>query len=184
MRRINLRAEAMWEHISAHVNFQNKYVIDIGAGHCDLAMMAVDAGAHTVVCVEKVEQVYESSLERLEFGTYSLNINLIHADAEKLLYGWLSPLETDIAICTSVLPYLKNPEMMLGWMSGHAKTSIIEMQYVGDGPGDKLGIENDSMMEEWLSAFWHSIEKIGETKIGIRPGTRSIWACRRQKKDL
>ena len=176
----------MWKAINDHVDFQNKFVIDIGSGYCDIAMMAVDAGAHTVVCIEKAEHVYNKNLKRLEYGTYSLNINLINADAEKILYGTASTFDMDIAICTSVLAYLKNPTMMLAWMSKHAKLSIIETQYIGDGPGNnKMGIFDDEAMKFMLKTFtlWNGkngIRKIGETKIGIRPGTRSIWLCKRK----
>ncbi len=187
MHPINRRAKAMWDQIIPHVDFMNRTVIDIGAGYCDLAMMAADAGAHIVLCLENNSQVYKKILERLEYGTYCLNINAMEVDAEDFLYGIPdNEYLVDIAICTSVLPYLREPDRMLEWMSKHAAISIIEVQYKNDGPGERLGIEADAMMEGRLrsQAAWDSkrkVYKIGETNIAIRPGTRSIWLCRINK---
>jgi SAM-dependent methyltransferase len=173
----------MWAYIEQHINFKNKSVLDIGAGYCDLAIYAAEAGARRVTALENNRIVYTQALAKT--GNHK-NIRLLNVDAELFIGAGLQDIQFDVAFCTSVLPYLRDPWKTLGWMAEHAHYSIIECQYISDGPpGQNLKIEGDAMMESRLRTYsaWDSEEnckKIGETSIEIRPGARSIWLCTRK----
>jgi 16S rRNA A1518/A1519 N6-dimethyltransferase RsmA/KsgA/DIM1 with predicted DNA glycosylase/AP lyase activity len=140
---INRRANAMFEQIAQHVDFTNKVVMDIGSGYCDLAMKAVDAGAAKVLCLEKSPAVFDQALRKIEDTKYGTFIEILNIDAEDLIHSLVDSYRVDIAFCTSVLPYLRSPEMMIKWMAEHADVSLIEVQYIGDGPGDDFLIEDE-----------------------------------------
>jgi 2-polyprenyl-3-methyl-5-hydroxy-6-metoxy-1,4-benzoquinol methylase len=177
---VNKRADEMWKYISDNVDFEDKYVFDIGAGYCDLAIHAAEAGAYKVTALEDKRIDYTEALAKTD---HYENIRLLNMDAELFLDKASKALQFDIAICTSVIPYLMRPWEMVKWMSEHARHSIIECQYINDGPpGQTLKIEGDARMEAHLrmNPAWDSkanCRKIGETLIEIRPGTRSIWLC-------
>ena len=173
---MNLRAPLMWEYISKHVDFYEKSVVDLGAGYCDLAIYAVGAGANLVDAVEGDTGVISKVTDKV---SPLQQIRLINSTIEDYIKR---PRDYGVAFCTSVLPYLDRPDDVLLWLSENINISIIECQYINDGPGSNLGIKDDAMMESWLRSFkqWDSkygCRKIGETAIAIRPGNRSIWLC-------
>ena len=103
---------------------------------------------------------------------------------EKNIEHWSErwPGYHDIVLCTSVLPYIVDPDRLLLNIHRDSDTAIIECQYAGDGPGLEY-IKNDTDMKEWLSKFdWFSVKKIGSTNVESRPGVkRSIWMCKKQE---
>lgn len=181
MRYVNIRAKEMFEIMNQYVFFENKMVLDLGAGYCDIAMMAIDAGATNVVGIEKDPNVFQIALNKIENTTYARRIQLMDVDIELFLPAMSAKF--DIVMCTSVLPYLKEPKKVLAWMAENVDVSIIEVQYIGDGPpGDSFGIADDSEMVRYLSTFWkkkNQVVRAGETVLNIRPAKRTIWVCRK-----
>jgi len=169
---MNRRADKMWEQIDQAVYFYpGAEVIDLGAGYGDLAIRAAGYGAHVTV-VEQVPHVLSEGLGSVD-NKFHITVKI--DDIERYIKHhneeyWY------VAFCTSVLPYMSNPDAVLDWMSKHAKMSVIECQYAGDGPGFE-NILTDVDMTEWLEKHWAWVTKIGETVLDIRPASRSIWLC-------
>jgi len=174
--RTNQRAGKMFEQISKVVDFRDKTVVDLGCGFGDLILAAAKSGAKAVVGIDSdkgnlatcTSKVLRHAPKDAKASFYALNLDV---EDNLVALG-----EFDIAFCTSVLPYLYHREELLTYMSRHCITSIIEMQYFGDGPGP-VEIMNDDDMKEWLSKFWVSVTKIGETHTGRNPAYRSLWMC-------
>jgi hypothetical protein len=83
----------------------------------------------------------------------------------------------DTAICTSVLPYLKDPSGFLAKLAHRYENAIIECQYDGDGPG--FGhIKSDEDMASYLLDYFSVSKAIGKTRIEDRNRDRTIWLCR------
>lgn len=172
---INTRSPKMWQYISSHIDFTDKTVIDLGCGYGDLALFASAAGAASVLAVDSDPVIAKKLERRVRAAGFRSTVTVIAADIEEFLPVALK--RWDVAIMTSVLPYLKNMNKAMYHMSYIAEVSIIEAQYAGDGPGLEY-IENDGDMKKYLEHFWDRVEKVGETKLDIRPATRSIWVCR------
>lgn len=175
MQQINTRSNEMWRIIfSALDSTWGVRVIDLGAGYGDIALRFAKAGAD-VMAVERDPQVYEVLASRVAESAFD-NIVAIKANIEDDGFPVWGANGTDILVLTSVLPYITRPDDLLSKMSKSAKKSIIECQYAGDGPGFSH-IEDDHDMQMWLVKYWPSVHKIGETKLDIRPASRTIWLC-------
>lgn len=176
--KFNIRALEMWEQISEHVVFRNKSVIDLGCGYGDLLVYAWQGGgAFSITGVDHDKDNLSICLEKFECFLDNPRYSLIKEDLD----FWSPPSgeEFDIAICTSVLPYLMNPHWLLKWMSSNVDISIIECQYEGDGPGM---ISGDKHMHAWLSRYWGSVKEIGYTVVGYRNAKRTIWLCKNERR--
>ena len=167
----------MWKHVTENINFQNKKVLDLGAGYCDLAIFAATEGAR-VLAIEKDPLVAERAAEHIKDSKLSggNNARVVISIRDIETYTIKQRAQWDVIFCTSVLPYLTGPDKVLEWMKQHAPTSIIEHQYAGDGPGPNW-IQDDDDMETWLKHFWPHVTKIGDTALDIRPSRRSLWMC-------
>lgn len=170
---VNKRSPLMWDIISKHIDFDNKTLLDVGCGECDLLAFASAAGALATGIEIKSsvnQRLYELGLDEVQ---------VIIGDVEDALPAFVEhDLYFDVIFCTSVLPYLYDPDLALWAMSELADVTIIECQYLDDGPpGHSLGILNDDDMADWLDNYWMDVKKIGETVVDIRPAKRSIWMC-------
>jgi hypothetical protein len=87
----------------------------------------------------------------------------------------LPDTKVDIIICFSVLPYLKDSQYVLGWLSKSCQQALLEVQYKGDGPGT---IKNDSHAKSIFKQHWHSVTPIGKTLVDYRNLYRTIWLCK------
>lgn len=160
----------MWELIRKDMGngqFWGKIVVDYGCGYGELSEHAVHAGA-AVRAIDKVwhPQMKERAHENLIF---------IQIDIDEMR----AYVDGDIAFCFSVLPYLKDPNVLLMGMAHKYERSYIECQYAGDGPGFD-NIHNDFEMSAWLSKFgFATIMNIGKTYIPGRDMHRTIWRCER-----
>lgn len=159
----NTRSPKQLEIIRKHVDFKGKRVIDLGCGYGDITRGAVDDGAAHVVGVDKDGTILNSTANRY--------ITHVAADIE----DYKPSNDYDVAICFSVLPYLKDPMRFLERMSRLADKSLIECQYVGDGPGF---VRDDAEMKEILLTFWNTALPIGKTEVAYRNVERTIWLCR------
>lgn len=160
----------MWEQITKYVDFTGKSVIDLGCGTGDFLYRALKSGAAWVVGVDADPFTARQARETCkENGVRAL---ILVEDIANMP----DDSEYDIALCFSVLPYVSNQVSVLRWMSKCAKTSIIEMQYAGDGPGPP-NITDDLDMLNYLSLFWDKPTVIGSTDVVIRPARRTIWRC-------
>lgn len=166
----------MWHIISSHVDFKNKSILDLGCGYGDLVMYAADANARFVVGIEHKPSIVYALRERIRASGVAedVSIMILHGNIDEWESRWQN---FDIIICTSVLPYLKNPDRLLENMSRHGDVVVIECQYAGDGPGF-AHIKNDDDMRIWLLMYWRHVEKIGSTDIIDRGASRSIWMCK------
>lgn len=172
----NERAPAMFGAIKANVNLFGAEVLDLGCGYGDLALMSLLNGARHVTIVDKDPQVIliaqdkiiKNAPEGLTWESIVLDID-DRSELASLRYF-------HVAYCTSVLPYLRNKDMVLSFLAKTAAESIIEMQYYGDGPGP-ANIRNDEDMKAWLTDFWPYVAKIGQSYTGRKPAFRSIWKC-------
>lgn len=175
----NKRASKMWFYMNGHVDFADKQVLDLGCGYGDFVSLCLDADALYVTGVERDYIIASYASTRLaeeghSAGDYQIivdDIDRIVKDRDLLYSGY------DIIVCTSVLPYLDDPEAALMWIRGNSSIAIIECQYAGDGPGPE-GIANDKeMMHVLYRSGWRNVQKIGYTDVVIRPAKRSIWKC-------
>lgn len=173
----NTRAKDMWKIISDNVDFMDKTVLDVGCGRGDLMMRAWLWGARVVYGIDNSKiEIKEARLRSWEMVKEGAKLYFMEKNIEHWSERW--PGYHDIVLCTSVLPYLYNPDKTLYNIHQDCGLAIIECQYAGDGPGLKR-IKNDADMKEWLSKFdWLSVKKIGSTNVESRPGVkRSIWMC-------
>ena len=186
----NRRADEMWSFIEpllARVAGQpagepskrlaGLDVIDLGIGYGDFMLKALESGADYVFGTDISEENMEYAFHRLVRAGYRGYFRILESDLNrKSDQAMLFQRSFDVGICTSVLPYLDFPDDLLYMMSRYCAISIIECQYFGDGPGFEH-IRYDDEMQAWLNKYWHTAQKIGETRLDIRPATRSIWAC-------
>ena len=172
----NSRAGVMFEAIRKNVNLVSADILDLGCGYGDLGTYSATHGARHVTFVDKDESVIlisrakiiQKAPKGLTWQALVLDIDDRHQLASLGYYH--------VAYCTSVLPYLKNRDMVLGFMASRAETSVIEMQYYGDGPGPE-SIRDDDDMGMWLENFWASVEAIGKSYTGRTPAFRTLWKC-------
>jgi SAM-dependent methyltransferase len=172
----NTRAEEMWSHIEKSVDFANKTVLDVGCGYADFMVRAWQAGARAVFGIDNSSIVLsDARIRTLPLVREGAGIFFMQKDAEHWSDRW--PGYHDIVICTSVLPYMLDPNKLLKNIQRDSGIAIIECQYAGDGPGFD-NISNDEDMRKWLSKFeWSSVDKIGSSVLKSRNRTRSIWRC-------
>lgn len=179
---VNQRADEMWRQIVAAVDFRGKSVMDLGCGHGDFSVLALESGAVYVTAVDKDFIAAHNALDAIREAGYNNsdramvvvdNIDrIVHIDEGR--YD-----KHDIIMCFSVLPYLDSIGATLKWIYDNSDTALIECQYFDDGPGPE-DIVDDGDMEFLLhNTGWEDVEKIGETDVVIRPAFRSIWKCKR-----
>ena len=156
----NTRAENMWGQITEHVDFANKTVLDVGCGRGDLMMRAWTWGARVVYGIDNSKiELQEARLRSWDMVKEGAKLYFMEKNIEHWSERW--PGYHDIVLCTSVLPYIVDPDRLLLNIHRDSDTAIIECQYAGDGPGLEY-IKNDTDMKEWLSKFdWFSVKKIG-----------------------
>ena len=183
------RADEMWSCIQPRLaslagrpagkrSLSGLDIIDLGSGYGDLALRALQDGADYVACVDSNNDnlgYVERRLIRGGIGQDRFSVWLADLSL-KSHHRAVFQRSFDVGLCTSVLPYLEHPDELLSIMSQYCAISVIECQYEGDGPGFSY-IKDDIDMQRWLSRRWRSVQKIGETKLDIRPTSRSIWAC-------
>jgi len=177
----NTRAEKMWEQIDKAVDFTDKTVLDVGCGRGDLMMRAWQSGARVVYGIDNSKiELNEAKLRSWNMVKEGARLYFMTKDIEQWSSKW--PGFNDIVICTSVLPYLIEPEKTIEHIARDSDIAIIECQYHGDGPGFEY-IKHDDDMKNWLHAYggWFSVLKIGSTDVESRPGVkRSIWLCKHE----
>lgn len=175
----NNRASKMWFYIFGHVTFDDKQVLDLGCGYGDFMTLSLEAGADFVLGVERDMgnaaladgNIQAAGYDVDRYGIVIDDIDRIVENNDTVFVGY------DIIICTSVLPYLVNPEEALRWMRDSGDITIIECQYSNDGPGLE-NIHNDKEMRAYLKrAGWKNVNRIGSTDVKIRPASRTIWKC-------
>ena len=176
---VNRRAEEMWWQIAATVDFNGKIVVDVGCGPGDFIRLALKSGAEHVLGIDKDYMIAsEASLSLINNGWRPGQFNIAIDDIDYLVDNYDSFALADICMCFSCLPYVRHIGDTLKWIhAGTTEVALIECQYDGDGPEAPNYIKNDDDMHHALSVYWPIVEKIGETKLDIRPATRSIWAC-------
>ena len=164
----------MWSYIVKNVDFDDKSVIDVGCGYADFMWRAYAAGARAVFGYDNDKTVNYIASERLEtYGYVGKPVYIMNSDIQNWDEKW--PGKHDIAICTSLLPYLKSPGYILECIIRDSDIAIIECQYAGDGPGFDW-LNDDSAMAFWLFANGaQESSKLGETCIIGRDKYRTIW---------
>ncbi|MHC4412778.1 MAG: methyltransferase domain-containing protein [Planctomycetota bacterium] len=189
----NRRADEMWTFIEPllarlagepaslqrepHKRLAGLDVIDLGIGYGDFMLKSLQSGADFVLGTDINKENMEFAFSRLVRSGYRGYFRILESDLNrKSDRAMLFQLSFDVGICTSVLPYLDFPDDLLFMMSEYCTISIIECQYHGDGPG-LSHIRDDNDMQEWLGRYWHTVQKIGQTELDIRPASRSVWAC-------
>lgn len=166
---VNRRDTERWALIEPEVTLKSKKVLDVGCGYGDVMMRACMAGAKTIVGVDKDAMVIGEARERLA-GCPGV---LFYEDD---LVKWLSKTRRrfDYAFCLSVLPYV-DMARMLDLLVKKSKVTVIECQYLGDGPGT---VSDDREMRAILSdAGWTSVKRLGAVPLAIRPAERTVWLC-------
>ncbi len=177
----NKRFPEMWKIITDNLNFKNKVVIDVGCGGGDLVKSAYDTGAKKVY---GFDLDVSSSVERFN-SNVPLNVILCEDDINgwgnnwpqlwaRKSYNYRSDFR--VLTCFSVLPYLEEPDRLVRVLKGMAHVVFIEMQYIGDGPGQSIA--NDNEMFVWLKRQgFDTVRNIGKTYIEDRGKHRTIWRC-------
>lgn len=175
---VNTRAGIMFSAIRQNIDLLGADVLDLGCGYGDLVTFSLINGARVVTFVDKDPAMVIMTEEKIVtrvLGEVTWESLVLDIDdrSELATLGYYH-----VAYCTSVLPYLRNRDMVLSFLATRAQTSVIEMQYFGDGPGPKE-IKDDTDMAGWLGTFWESVVKIGQSFTGRKPAYRSIWKCER-----
>ncbi len=177
----NKRFPEIWQIITKDINFKDKVVIDVGCGGGDLVKAAYDIGAKKIY---GFDTDIDNSI--LRFGSnVPANVFLCEDDINEWDSEWPqiyrgksqdSRCKKRILTCFSVLPYLVEPDRLVRLFREMAHIVLIEMQYIGDGPGQL--IRNDGEMFIWLKQQgFDTIENIGRTYIEDRDKYRTIWRC-------
>jgi predicted RNA methylase len=179
---VNIRSAEMWEIINHDGGgFKGLTVVDFGCGYGDLLAFVLRAGASQVMGVDKDQKTLNTAALKCNFYT---NTSFYCADFEDRIVqssildmmGAGDGVFMDVAFCTSVLPYLKDPGRFVYWLSKEFDTTYIECQYKGDGPGNIA--ENDDEMSSWLlNCGFKSAIGIGKTYVEGRDLYRTIWEC-------
>jgi SAM-dependent methyltransferase len=163
----NVRSPEQWEIISRHIDFKGKTVLDLGCGKGDILFRAFKAGAQ-VLGIDSDGANVKHNLE------IHPEIKVVVDDIEFMILD----RQVDIAICFSVLPYLKRPASTLEWINIHSEVALIECQYAGDGPGFAF-LKGNGDMREWLLDVgqFKKVKVIGKTLVEGRNKKRYIWMC-------
>lgn len=166
----NVRSPEQWDIISKHIDFQGKTVIDLGCGKGDILFRTFDVGAKVIGVDQDIENTEYIQGIRPEIKTLSSDLDFMER------WFWE---RVNIAICFSVLPYLKRPANALKWINQHSDIALIECQYSGDGPGLDFLTDNDDM-RNWLLQVgqFKEVDVIGHTLVEGRNTKRFIWRCR------
>jgi len=152
-------------------------VIDLGCGKGDILLRLFDAGAKVLGIDNDGDNILHIQRAKSEFVQDMFNINgLMWCDIDQLIME--QSIKLDVAICFSVLPYLKRPIDALKWINQHSDVALIECQYAGDGPGFDFLSGNDDM-RNWLLQIgeFKEVEPIGHTLVEGRNTKRFIWRC-------
>lgn len=176
---VNKRALEIWSIITPHVNFQGKAVVDIGCGPADFLRLALHAGAKHVsgIDLDYATMLDASHVLKGDKRKADKDFTLLCDDLNTMIEEHNLDFSADIAICFSCLPYLDDFNSALAWIGEmSSECALIESQYYGDGPGPRFLVGDDDM-EDMLSRYWGSVEKLGETDTRIRDASRSIWLC-------
>lgn len=167
----NLRLAAQWGIVSKHVDFADKDVLDIGCGHADMLRAVSEAHASNIVGIDSNEDVLKNAVDAHLNG----NIKLMQGDMNRAL----PPTKVDVIICFSVLPYLKDQDKVLDWLSKSSEISLIEVQYANDGPGI---IKDDVEAKNIFSNYWDNVTPLGKTLVDYRKLYRTIWLCENRRR--
>lgn len=175
--KFNMRSATMFDHISRHVDFWGKSVIDLGCGYGDILLYAAGEGATHITGVDVDSEMISMCVQKFakqvihnpQYSFVRANLNWID---EIYLNDYF-----DVAICTSVIPYLDTDSIdrVINWMVDHSDVSIVEAQYVGDGPGI---FEDGARLKRFLEQYFSNVEHIGYTKVENRNAQRDIWLCK------
>lgn len=163
----NVRSPEQWEIITRHIDFQGKTVLDLGCGKGDILFRAFGAGA-------KVAGIDKDEKNIKYINDLCPEIEITQVDLDYMIVA----NHVDIAICFSVLPYLRGPSSILKWINEISEIALIECQYADDGPGFSYLRGNDDM-RKWLlsSGQFKKVEPIGHTLVEGRNTKRYIWMC-------
>jgi len=177
---VNIRSAEMWALINLMGDFGGLTVVDFGCGYGDLLAFALRAGASQVMGVDKDQRTLNTAANKCkglnaEFYRGDFEDDAVQRDILRMM-GEDQGVSMDVAFCTSVLPYLKDPSGFVYWLSQKFDVSYIECQYMGDGPGNIA--ESDADMSAWLlNTGFKSVYSIGKTYIDGRGKYRTIWEC-------
>lgn len=179
----NTRSPEQWDIISKYIDFKDKTVLDLGCGYGDILFRCWAAGAKAATGIDNDRDILirladfakENKIPKDDLFLIRFDLNRI--DNLRFMFDKDADFFSDIIICFSVLPYLKQPFTVLEWMQSHSKISLIECQLSGDGPGFGM-IQTDDHMRDWLTlAGWQSVEAIGHTMVKEGRYKRTIWMC-------
>jgi 16S rRNA A1518/A1519 N6-dimethyltransferase RsmA/KsgA/DIM1 with predicted DNA glycosylase/AP lyase activity len=170
----------MWSSITKEVDFKDRHVLDVGCGPGDFMRLALQAGASFVSGIDKDMMMAHDASSALMTDGYGPGVNyIIYADdLDYFIQNNLGSFYAEVSMCFSCLPYLYDVDAALEWMKQRTSSvSLVECQYNGDGPYAPKNIKSDYDMRLVLERHWTTVKKIGETRLDIRPATRTIWAC-------
>ena len=170
----NNRANEMWSIIRLGLEHAQS-VVDFGCGYGDLAYQILRDDPHArVICADKQQNMVEIALSKCKMFEKRVTGFVCDLD-DPTTIPWASQL-ADVAICTSVLPYVRWGTVLVQ-LAQYFNTVFIECQYRGDGPGLK-NIESDTDFSMLLQkAGFEDHFKMGSTDIIDRGKSRSIWKC-------
>lgn len=179
----NLRAEEMWLQINKAMWFSNMTVVDFGCGGGDFLWRAIQAGATNVIGVDKDVSIAQKYIKIYRRTTGEGREVLATCDVREVDLDRIRGEDTelwrgDIAMCFSVVPYLKEPIKFLRWMAENYSVCLLEMQYKGDGPG--LDDMRDAKDCEFLlknAVGFVDTDIIGYTYVKENSFKRDIWRC-------
>lgn len=178
----NTRAEEMWLQIVKSVWFSNMNVVDLGCGGGDFLWRTVQAGASSVLGVDKdisIAKQYAKIYRRTTGeGNGVLSVcDVVSQDLNAVSKVGLN-FDADIAMCFSVIPYLEDPIGFLKWMSDEFPICLLEIQYEGDGPGlsNVCDAEDMRFLLKDVIGFI-DVDLVGYTYVKENSFRRDIWRC-------
>jgi ubiquinone/menaquinone biosynthesis C-methylase UbiE len=163
---VNERAVQMIDMAEKYLGPIRAKAVDLGCGYGDITL-----GLHQrkVIGVGYLID-RDVAVARQKIRGYP-SLICVQADIENLVYH-----AVELAICTSVLPYLKDPWRFMGEISRVTHRMLVECQYHGDGPGF-ADIESDRDMEKRLLTFYKQAHPVVRTHVQNRGAYRTLWLC-------
>jgi len=140
----------------------------MGCGYGDMVAAVFEAGG-SVLGIDHDFDIVKAANDRMT-ERFQLGPAIFQMGIEDLS----RTIPYDIIICFSVLPYLLDKDKVLHWINDYSTTALLEVQYLGDGPGM---VRDDILMQELLMLIFDSATPIGKTLVDYRNKWRTIWLC-------
>jgi 2-polyprenyl-3-methyl-5-hydroxy-6-metoxy-1,4-benzoquinol methylase len=114
------RTEDTWQIIQKNVDFRGKTVLDVGCYHGYCCFMAEDAGAISVIGLEKQERILAFTKRLCDMWHYQTR--LLHEDID----AYALADRFDIVLCLNMIQYVQNPQRVAWKLCTAGRLVVVE----------------------------------------------------------